>query len=71
MNYWFKKIGWIHYPVSVTGFIITFLILAFCIQILIFFDSRSHSVSDLLYNIFPFIVPSFLLYEWIASKKSK
>jgi len=47
------------------------LIRAFCIQVFLAVDSRSHSVSDTLYGIFPYIVPSFLVLLWIASKTSE
>jgi hypothetical protein len=67
---WFKKAGWIFIPNSAQGILITILFLAFCIHIFIFVDSRAHSVSDTFYGIFPFVVPAFLLYIWIASEKS-
>lgn len=44
--------------------------LAFCIQVFIFVDERSHSVSDTLYGIFPYWAPAFLLWLWIANSKS-
>ncbi|PWB38628.1 MAG: hypothetical protein C3F02_02860 [Parcubacteria group bacterium] len=69
-NPWFKKACWIHYPVSFSGYVITILILAFCVQVFMAVDSRSHSVSDTLYGAFPFIVPALLVWDWIAEKTS-
>jgi hypothetical protein len=70
-NPWFKAVGWVHYPVSVPGALVTFLFLAFCVQVFMAIDLHSHSVSDTLYGIFPFIMPAFLFHEWIASKTTQ
>jgi len=48
------------------GWIATLLALVFCIHIFLFFDSHSHSVSDMLYAIFPYWVPTFLLWAWLV-----
>ena len=68
---WFTEWGWIHRPISWQGVLIIVLVFAFCIQVFIAVDSRSHSVSDTLYGIFPYVVPSLLTLEWIASKTSR
>ncbi len=52
------------------GEFLVILVLAFCVQVFMAIDHRSHSVSDTLYGIFPYIVPSFLVLLWIASKTS-
>lgn len=70
-NIWFKKSGWIHYPISPIGYIITILALAFCVQAFIVVDRQSHSVSDTFYGLFPFIVPAWLVLDWIADKTSE
>jgi hypothetical protein len=64
---WFKQAGVAFRPVSVIGWIVSLLALAFCIQIFVFVDRHSHSVSDTLYGIFPYWAPTFLLWLWIAS----
>lgn len=68
---WFKKMGWVYIPTSWQGAVIVLLMLAFWINVFLAIDSKSHSVSDTLYGIFPFVVPSFLLYLWVASNTSK
>jgi hypothetical protein len=68
---WFKPLGPIFRPVSILGWLVTLAALAFCIHIFLFFDHHSHSVSDLLYGIFPYWVPTFLLWIWIASRTSQ
>ena len=67
-NTWFKEWGWIYRPVSWPGVVITLLFLAFCVNVFIAVDRNSHSVSDTLYGIFPFWVPAFLVWVWVASK---
>ena len=67
---WFRKAGWIFIPTAVPGMIVAAVFLLFCVHIFVFIDNRSHSVSDTLYGIFPFVVPAFLLYLWIGSETS-
>ena len=67
---WFRKVGWFYLPVSVLGFLATCLILAFCVQVFLFVDGRSHSNTDTLYGIFPYVVPALLLLDWLASRTS-
>lgn len=67
---WFKPFGPVFRPVSVAGWIITLLAVAFCVHIFLFVDGRSHSVSDTFYGVFPYWVPTFLLWLWIASRTS-
>lgn len=68
---WFREWGWLYYPISWQGLIIVLLVLAFWVQVFLAIDRHSHSVSDTLYGIFPYFVPSFLVLLWIASKNSK
>ena len=68
---WFREWGWVYYPVTWQGIVLVVLILAFCIQVFLAVDSRSHSVSDTLYGVFPYIIPSLLVLNWVASKTSE
>ena len=67
---WFKPWGWIYRPVSWQAVIVILLALAFCVNVFIAIDRNSHSVSDTLYGIFPFVVPTLMLLNWVASKTS-
>ena len=67
---WFKRAGWIYLPISVPGAIITLAALAFCVQVFLAVDHKSHSVSDTLYGVFPFFACAFLLFDWIAGRTS-
>ena len=53
---WFKRIGWFHVPVSAPGIIVTILAALFCAQVFVAVDRHSHSASDTLYGVFPFVV---------------
>lgn len=65
---WFKPYGLAFYPVSAIGWLATILALAFCAHIFLFFDHRVHSVTDLLYAIFPYWGPTLLALAWIADR---
>ena len=65
---WFKRCGWFFVPVSVAGYILLVLAVAFCVQVFIAIDRRSHSASDTLYGIFPYYICTFLLLDWIARR---
>ena len=68
---WFAPWGWVHRPVSAPGWVLVVLAAAFCVQVFLAVDARSHSASDTLYGIFPFVVPCLILLEWVASKTSR
>ena len=65
---WFKPIGPLFVPVSVAGWVITTAALAFCAQVFWAIDRHSHSVSDTLYGIYPFWLPTLLALAWIADR---
>lgn len=68
---WFRRYGWFHVPVSVAGTMVTVGALAFCVQVFVAIDRQSHSVSDTLYGVYPFIIPTLLLLDWVASRTSE
>jgi hypothetical protein len=65
---WFTRRGWFAVPSSLAGAILTILTIAFWVQVFVAVDRHSHSVSDTLYGVFPFVACSFLLLEWIADR---
>jgi hypothetical protein len=65
---WFKPLGIIFVPVSAMGWAVSLLALAFCAQVFLVVDHHSHSVSDTLYGIFPFWLPTLLALAWIADR---
>jgi hypothetical protein len=48
------------------GFVV--LTSVFCVQVFLAVDRHSHSASDTLYGVFPFVVPALMLLNWVASK---
>jgi len=68
---WFKRWGWFHLPVSAPGIIATLLALGFCAQAFVAIDRHSHSVTDTLENVFPYLGISFLLVDWLAGRTSR
>jgi hypothetical protein len=67
---WFKQLGWFYLPVSMPGIVITLATLAFCVQVFLAIDRKSHSVSDTFYGVFPFFAGAFLLFDWLAGRTS-
>ncbi len=67
---WFKPWGWIYRPASWQAVALLLLATIFCVQVFVAVDRRSHSVSDTLYGIFPYVVPCLMLLNWVASKTS-
>ena len=68
---WFKSFGLVFLPVSVMGWVVTLAAVAFCVNTFIAIDAHAHSVSDLLYSLFPFWAPTFLGWAFIAGRTSR
>ena len=68
---WFKPLSWCYRSVTAPAWIVVVLALAFCIHIFVFFDRQSPSVTDTLYQVFPFVGPTFLLVDWLARRTSR
>ena len=68
---WFAPWGWIFRPTSVEGVLLVLLALAFCAQVFVAVDRHSHSVTDTLYGIFPFVVPALMVLNWVAGKTTR
>jgi hypothetical protein len=43
---------------------------SFTVLVFLAIDRHSHSASDTLYVIFPFVAPCWMLVNWVASKTS-
>ncbi len=67
---WFKPWGWVYRPVSWQGLVAVVMAAAFCVNVFVAVDRHAHSVSDTLYGIFPFWVPTLIVLNWLASKTS-
>ncbi len=69
-RHWFIPWGWIYRPIAWPGVALVMLAIVFCVQVFVAIDRQSHSVSDTLYGIFPYVVPTLMLLNWVASKTS-
>lgn len=67
---WFRPLGWVRRPGSWQRVVLVVLAVGFCAQVFLAVDRHSHSVSDILYGIFPYVVPCLMLLNWVASKTS-
>ena len=65
---WFVSWGWVYRPVTWQAFGCVLLAAGFCVQVFLAVDRHSHSASDTLYGVFPYIVPCLMLLNWVASK---
>jgi hypothetical protein len=68
MMRWFRPLGPFFVPVSIAGVVITLAAVAFCVQVFWAIDRHSHSVTDTLYGIYPFWLPTLLALAWIADR---
>jgi Na+/glutamate symporter len=68
---WFKKIGWFYLPASIIGGIITLLFGVLLATVIIAANRNVHSVSDMMYGIFPYAVCCFYLVNWIGRNTSE
>ena len=68
---WFRPLGLVFLPVSLAGWAVTLLAVAFCVNTFVAIDARSHSVSDTLYGLFPFWAPTFLGWAYVAGRTSR
>jgi len=69
-NPWFQPLGWVHRPIAWPGYAIASACAVFCLSVFVAVDRHSHSVSDTLYGIAPSFIAAFLLFEWVACKRS-
>lgn len=67
---WFKPVGIVYRPLSLVGWTLTLLAAGFCIHVFLRVDNQSHSVSDTLYGVFPYWLPTLLAWFGIAGRTS-
>jgi hypothetical protein len=68
---WFVAWGWVYRPVSWQGIVLVFLVGLFCIQVFVALDRHSHSASDTLYGMVPYVASCLMLLNWVASKTAR
>lgn len=65
---WFAKYGWIYLPASWQGTLLVAAFFGFCVLVFVIVDRHSHSASDTLFGVMPFVAPAAILLYWVASK---
>ncbi|MEK7193296.1 MAG: hypothetical protein AAB652_00735 [Patescibacteria group bacterium] len=70
-NYWFRpKRFWrwfaAYYPASWQGWIATLVLAALLVAGFLIIDSRSHSGSDTLLGVAPFVIAIFLVFDLLC-----
>jgi len=68
---WFVPLGWLHRPVTLAGWLVTLAALAYMLQVYLAINSRAHSISDLLYEIYPHWGVTLLGWDWIARRTGR
>jgi len=71
MNGWFVSMGWIHRPASAIGWIVTLAAAAYMAQVFHAIEVHSHSISDMLYAVYPHWGLTFLGWDWIARRSAR
>jgi hypothetical protein len=64
----FVRVGWFCIPSSFAGFALFGLAAGFCATVFAAVDRHSHSASDTLYGVFPYVVCTFLLLDWVGRR---
>lgn len=64
----YKPWGWIYRPVAWRGWAAVAVAGVFCAQVFAAVDRQSHSASDTLYGIFPYVAPAWIVMNWLAAK---
>lgn len=60
----------VYWPISLPGSIVALAAILFCALVFVAVDRHSHSLSDTLYGIFPFLAATFLLLDWLGQRSS-
>jgi hypothetical protein len=68
---WFRKTRFVHIPASLPAYLIYIVAVGFLLSVFMAVDRNSHSASDTLYGVFPFVASVFLLIEWVAEKTTR
>ncbi len=69
-QYWFKRAGWVNFPIHPMGYLVTLLGIIFMVPVTLAVIRNGHSVSDDLYQIFVFGTCTAFWWKWIAENTS-
>ncbi len=69
--HWFERFGWWYRPVSLMGVLVSAAAIALCVWVFLAVDRNSHSVSDTLIGVFPYVISFFVVWGWVASNTTE
>ena len=67
---WFRRTAVWYIPCTVWGWLIVVVAIIFCATVIMAANRHAHSVSDMLYAIYPYIVCTALAVDRIAERTS-
>jgi len=67
---WFKKFGWIYFPINIMGVFVTIAAIVFLFPVYAAVIRNGHSVSDDLYQMFVYTTCAAFWWKWVAEKTS-
>ena len=67
---WFRRTTYWYLPCHIAGWVIIGLAIIFCATVVIAANRHAHSVSDMLYAIYPYLVCTALATDRIAERTS-
>lgn len=67
---WFRRAGWVYRPISAVGWVLTLITAALTVQVFVAVERHSHSASDTLIGIFPYVGLFLVILGWIAHHTS-
>jgi uncharacterized membrane protein len=67
----FKKKGWVYFPVTIAGWIVTILYCSISIYTLVAVDRNYNSLANSLIRFFPYFISYTVIFFWIACNTSK
>jgi hypothetical protein len=69
-QHWFKKAGWINFPIHPMGYLVTLMVIIFMVPVVLAVMRNGHSVSDDLYQLFVYGTCTAFWWKWIVENTS-
>lgn len=69
-SYWFRRTRYWYRPCHLIAWLILILAGIFCATVIVAINRHTHSVSDLLYGVFPYVTCTALIVDRIAERTS-
>lgn len=70
MQIHFRKRGWIFFPVSIIGWVVTIIYVAISVYTLVAIQKHYNSIYSSLIRFFPYFISFSVVWFWVASNSS-